>query len=345
MMEIEYFKNLNITKTNKFEYHMGYLNEKIVHFTIKNYLNKIVGENFETEFMTIKDFMSILTISMYSEEFMIKEDETEKITEFIKKFEYINENYKGINLEKWYTDNILCELNEVKDIFNKVMHGNMMSICDNYHRIYYNVDKLCKEIEDKKMKGELELFRDEYYNLINQILKDKTDKYIEDMNKKKENNDEYDKFRKSIFLDKLEKDLKEKKYDGIVYLLDIIRIKLCNISPVNSKYDYMKTQINEILDIKYIDQMIKNDVFGMKELMNVLEFIVEKMLEYGSETNNKEVELWIKNVKEKELVDLNNKNECIILPKIMEKVMDHLEKLEKDVVKYREHIYLNMKDE
>lgn len=343
-MEIEYFKNLNITKTNNFEYHMGYLNEKIVIFTIKNYLNKIVGEGFEKDFMTIKDFMSILTISMYSEEFMIKEDEKERITEFIKKFEYINENYKKIEITKWYNDNIRCELDEVKNIFNRVMRGNMMSVCENYCKIYYNVNKLCKEIEDKKMKGELELFRDEYYGLMKQILKDETDKYIKDMNKKLDGNEEYDKFRKSIFLDKLEKDLKEKKYDGIVYLLDIIRIKLCNISPVNSKYDYMKTKINEILDIKYIDQMIRNDVFGMTELMNVLEFIVEKMLEYGSEINNKEVELWIKNVKEKELVDLNKENEYIILPKIMEKMMDHLEKLEKDVVKYREHICLNMKD-
>ena len=66
---------------------------------------------------------------------------------------------------------------------------------------------------------------------MKQILKDKTDEYIAKESLKLEKNDEYQDFRKKIFLDKLERDLTgiEKNYSGVVYLLDIIRIKLIHV--------------------------------------------------------------------------------------------------------------------
>ena len=55
-MEIEFYNKLNISKENNFEYHMNYLNEKIVSFTIHSYLKKIVGDKYQSVFMSIKDF-------------------------------------------------------------------------------------------------------------------------------------------------------------------------------------------------------------------------------------------------------------------------------------------------
>ena len=86
MDSIEYYNNLDINKDNTFEKHMGYLNEKIVRFTINKYLKTIVGDNYKNDFMSIKDFCSLLTINMYSEEFKINETDKKTVNDFLDKF-------------------------------------------------------------------------------------------------------------------------------------------------------------------------------------------------------------------------------------------------------------------
>ena len=65
---------------------MNYLQENIVSFTMESYLKKIVGNNFEKEFMCVKDFKSLLTIKLYSEEFKIEKVELDKINDFFDKY-------------------------------------------------------------------------------------------------------------------------------------------------------------------------------------------------------------------------------------------------------------------
>lgn len=347
-MEIEFYNNLNINNDNSFEYHMNYLQENIVSFTMESYIKKIVGESYMSDFMSMKDFKSLITIRLYSNEFKIEENELNEICNFLDKFDYINKNYKTLDVMEYYNNNIKNGVDDINKLFSKIMKGNIASVCEGYCKIYYNVNKFleCEKIEEKNMKIELELFRDQYYNLMKQILKNNTDDYIKRVSLKLENNNEYDSFRKSIFLDNLERDLSgiEKKYNGIVYLLDIIRIKLCNISPVNNKYKYMKERINEILDIKFIKQKIENDVFDKGELINILYFVVEKIREYQDEKEDNVLDKWVDDIMKNKVSVMDNSNINKILPNIMGELMEKLEIIEGRVVKYRKIIYENMED-
>ena len=347
-MEIEFYNNLNICKDNSFEYHMSYLQENIVTFTMESYLKKIVGDDYKSNFMILKDFMSLITMRLYSEEFKIEEGDLKEICNFLEKFDYINKNYKTIDVRKYYETNIKNNVRGINILFKKIMRGNMDSVCEGYCKIYYNVNKFLEteNIENKNMAIELELFRDQYYNLMKQILKNGTDDYIKSEIENLEKKNEYDSFRKSIFLDNLERDLTgiEKKYDGIVYLLDIIRIKLCNISPVSKKYDYMKERINDILDISFIKQKIKNDVFDKSELINILSFVVEKIREYQDEMEDKVLDKWIDDIMKNKVGVMDNSNINKILPEIMGDLMNKLENMEEKVVKYRKAIYENIEE-
>ena len=231
----------------------------------------------------------------------------------------------------------------IKSLFDNIMKNNMNSVCDEYCKIYYNVSRLLSELEDKNISGELEMFKSTYYSLMKQILKDDTDNYIKNKSKELEENSEYDLFRKKIFLDKLESDLSgiEKNYSGVVYLLDIIRIKLCNISPVSDKYKYMKDEINNVLDISYIKQMIENEVFNKNDLTKLVSFIVKKIMEYSSELESKELETWGSNLFKNDNITTDNIDK--FLPKLLEDIMDKLEVVEKDVIKYRKLIYESLK--
>ena len=343
MDSIEYYNNLDINKDNTFEKHMGYLNEKIVRFTINKYLKTIVGDNYKNDFMSIKDFCSLLTINMYSEEFKINETDKKTVNDFLDKFQYINTKYKSLNIKEYYENNIKNDVDMIKSLFDNIMKNNMNSVCDEYCKIYYNVSRLLSELEDKNISGELEMFKSTYYSLMKQILKDDTDNYIKNKSKELEENSEYDLFRKKIFLDKLESDLSgiEKNYSGVVYLLDIIRIKLCNISPVSDKYKYMKDEINNVLDISYIKQMIENEVFNKNDLTKLVSFIVKKIMEYSSELESKELETWGSNLFKNDNITTDNIDK--FLPKLLEDIMDKLEVVEKDVIKYRKLIYESLK--
>ena len=344
MESIEYFNNLNINKENDFEQHMRYLNEKIVKFTIDKYLKTIIGNNYKNDFMSIKDFCSLLTINMYSEEFKISETEKKTVEEFCKKFEHINNEYNSLNIKEYYENNIKNEVTMIKSLFHSIMKSNMNSVCDEYCKIYYNVSRLLSELEDKSIGAELEMFKDTYYSLMKQILKDETEDYIKSKSKELEDNSEYDLFRKKIFLDKLENDLRgdKKNYGGVIYLIDIIRQKLCNISPVSDKFTHMKDEINNVLDISYIKQMIETEVFNKDDLVKLVGFMIKKIQEYASDMESKKIEEWSSNLLKNQEISTDNIDK--FLPKLLEDIMDKLEGVEKDVIKYRKLIYESSKE-
>ena len=147
--------------------------------------------------------------------------------------------------------------------------------------------------------------------------------------------EQYNIFEKKLFFEMLIKDLNKNPidYNSIIYLLDIIRIKLCNIAPIKEKYNYIKDNINNILDIKYIKQLINNDVFDFNNIINIFNFIIEKIEQFQSE--NDDIKLnEIKTIIKNDLIN-NNNNINIILPKIMYNIMDIIDRLEQQTIYYR----------
>ena len=136
----------------------------------------------------------------------------------------------------------------------------------------------------------------------------------------------------------LNKDLNKDNisYEGILYLIDIIKDKLCYISPTSKKYDNIKIEINNILDTKNIRQLISNNVFEFSNLINIFNFIIETIKQFQSENDDIKLQE-IKDIIQTNLLDENceiNK----ILPLLMRNIIDLVEQIETQVIYFRKKI-------
>lgn len=342
VVEIDLFNDLDITKQNDFMDHIKYISGKLVNSVVNCYLIKILGEDYEKNYFPLKDFLGIMSVYYYPEEFLLNSEEKKDVTDFMNNIYDLNKNYKTLNISEYVEKNIKPTSQKMKNIFVKIMDNNRQSICENYSKIYHNLKNLEKDIDDEDSKNHIKTYKEHYYTLLKEILLDNTDSYLEQQETTQEDDREYDNFRKTLFMDNLKKDLNKKppNFSGIVYLIDIIRKKLCFISPVHSKYDYIKENINSILDIDYFRQLASNNVFDTSNLLNVFQFIVEKITEFQAESDAEKLKDWVDTIKKNYLEDFSNDK----LPSLMDMILKKIEELELNVSKYREHIYKNMND-
>ena len=84
------------------------------------------------------------------------------------------------------------------------------------------------------------------------------------------------------------------KFDRVVIILEDIKTQLLKLVE-NSKKEV--EQINDILDIEYIDNRITNGTFDSKLLNTLIFFVITKIREYGAPVNDKSVLDWGKNIK------------------------------------------------
>ena len=340
VVEIELFNDLDITKENDFMDHIRYISGKLVNSVVKCYLVKLIGEDYEKSFMNIKDFLGIISIYHYPEEFLLNSDENKEVASFVDNIYNLNKNYSKLDIKQFVETKIKPVGKNIKQIFLKIMDNNRQSICENYSKIYHNLKNLEEEIDDADSKNHIKTYKEHYYKLLKEILLDNTDSYLEQQSKVEKDNNEYDNFRKTLFMDNLKKDLSKDppNFNGIVYLIDIIRKKLCFISPVSEKYNHIKENINSILDIDYFKQLASNNVFDTSNLLNVFNFIVEKIAEFQAESDGEKLKEWVDNIKKNYLEDFSNEK----LPSLMDLILKKIEELELNVSKYREHIYKNL---
>ena len=334
--EIELYKDLSFNKDKEFKLHMEYINQKIVKKVVSNYLTLIVGEDFENKFMSINDFLSIITINIYREEFIVDNSDIKYIELFLSHFENINKNEDKI--VEIYSSKISPLVEYVKKILVKIIDSNKNSVCNDYCKLYFNMRNLENDIKDEETRKSVTSYKNIYYNLIKEIMKDKTDEYIKKMEETLDTHSDYDNLRKSMFFDNLEKDLKKSPpiFDGVLYLLDVIKNKLCFLVPLSKKE--MVDKINSIIDIKYIKQLIDNNVFDSSNLINIFTFIIEKIRDFHSAEDDKELDSWYKHIQEKYLSKEAYKNMSEILPMLLKGIMDRLEKLEEKVKMYRDKL-------
>ena len=341
LVYIELFNDLDIDKKNNFMDHLKYISTDLVNSVLNFYLSKIAGDDYNTSFMSNKDFLGLLTIYHYSEEFLLNNEELNIIKSYIDKFYYLNKNYKNIeDINNYYKTKIEASNKLVKQIFKGIFDTNRENVCENYAKIYLNLKNLVNDLSESTSKTEIETYKNHYYNLLKEILKDNTESYLNTQEKNQIDNNEYDNFRKKLFMDNLKKDLSKEPPDfaGVVYLIDIIRKKLCYISPTNSKYNYIKEKINSILDIDYFKQLIKNNVFDNNVLLNIFNFIIEKIKEFQSEDEDKELNSWVQDIKTKYIDNFSNETLKTHLPILLDKIMNKIEKLELNVTNYRNKI-------
>ena len=341
IVEIDLFNDLDINAKNDFMDHIKYISGKLVNSVVNCYLIKIFGDNYAEKHFMLKDFLGFISIYHYPEEFLLNSEEKKNITDFMNNIYNLNKNYKNLDISEYVEKNVKPFTQKLKNIFIKIMDNNRQSICENYSKIYHNLKNLEKDIVDEDSKANIKTYKEQYYKLLKEILLDNTDSYLEQQEKTQEDNREYDNFRKTIFMDNLKNDLSKAppNFSGIVYLIDIIRKKLCFISPVHSKYDHIKEKINSILDIDYFKQLANNNVFDTSNLLNIFQFIVEKITEFQADSDAEKLKEWVDTIKKDYLEDFSNDK----LPNLMDIILKKIEELELNVSKYREHIYNNMK--
>ena len=98
LVYIELFKDLDISSTNNFMDHLKYISTDLVNSVVDFYLSKIISPDYKNEFMPLKDFLGLLTIYHYPEEFLLNNNENTTINKYIEHFYYLNNNYKTINI-------------------------------------------------------------------------------------------------------------------------------------------------------------------------------------------------------------------------------------------------------
>ena len=330
MKEIELFKSLDFNININFQKHMINMQQKTTYCIIKNYLEFVGNTD-----INIKDFLSLITINIYNNEFSINDEEKIKIKNYIDKYDYINNN-KELKVKEYYKAHVEKDNESILKTLKTILKRTSDDVLNHYTKLYYFYNKLSLEVKNeeiiKEREARLELLKEIMDRNIN------FDDFIKIKEKELDLDKQYNEFRKEIFFVMLNKDLSKKdiSYEGILYLIDIIREKLCFIAPVNKTYDYIKVEINNILDTKYIRQLISNQVFEFSNLINIFNFIIQTIKKFQSENSDKKMEE-VQNIIESKLLD----EKCEInkiLPLIMRNFMDIIEQIEEDVIHFRKKI-------
>ena len=333
---IDLFINLDINKKNlDFEKFLFDVKQSHVFYIIQNYLEEITMSNM---YINTKDFISLLTINKFNNEFILNNEEKEKIKLYLDNYEYINNNKKHINIHTYYLNNFQILNKEIKEILDNILSNTLEKVKKENIKMYYFYNNLYNEYEIMKNNIEIKQNRDNYYKLIKNLELDTIN--IDELIKKKIEeynfNELYEKFRKDIFFDMLKKDLLKNppKYDCIIYLLDIIRIKLNNIAPQKKSLNHIKININNILDIKYIKQRIDNNVFDFDNILNIFNFILKTLKDFIPSDWDKKIKIIEDDIK----TNIYIKKIEILLPNIMYNLLDITEELEKLVLEYRNNM-------
>jgi hypothetical protein len=327
----ELYDKLKFDSFTRFEDFLHYIQTELVQFIVSKYLEELnMNRNKEINY---KNFLSLLTIYYFKEEFNLNDNDFLKIKNFVNSFNDI-EKRKCIFIHNW---------NNIEKLVTKIVDDNKNSVTEDYVKIIFNLTKLLNDISEDDSKTQLEQTKNYYTELLTQIKGDKTDEYIQTISNKLENNNTYDDFRKNVFFDKLQKELnttqeQEPKYDAILYLLDTIRNKLCNLTP--NRKD-LKNYINEKINIDFINQKIQKKVFNAFDLEALLHFIVEQLRNLQAKSDDDDLKLWINNIKDKYLSNTSLTFDSY-LPEILKTLIDKIEKVEDDVKSYKEFIKHNM---
>ena len=242
----------NIEKKNNINEMKKYIEEELIQNMIIGYLE------YNNINLTYKDFVILISIKYFPMNFIINNKEHYKI---------INESIENIIMKKK-----ISNWKNIYDILKNIEKDNEDEICIKYVTIYYNLCMMINDVNDVRLVKE----KDKYFNLLKNIKKDKTDEYIILMTKNFKMNNTYETFSKEVFFNKIQNDIEKEDYSSIVNLIDIIRIKLCNMT--HNRNDLIN-EINEKLNINLIKQKVEKNFMDIEEIKKLINFVIQKIRE------------------------------------------------------------------
>ena len=125
--------------------------------------------------------------------------------------------------------------------------------------------------------------------------------------------------------DKLEEDMKEKKYDMLLKVLEETKLKLCNLIPNNIE---LHQQLHEIIDIKLLDQMLKHNAVDDKYIFSLINFIITQLKDFDSIDNEPSYEKW------RNLINIHlssNTPLYIIIPTFLRETFFYIDEIEYNI--------------
>ena len=117
---------------------------------------------------------------------------------------------------------------------------------------------------------------------------------------KKSDNEESNTFKLSLeeeisktmqiaFWDKLESEMKDKKYEMLLSLLDEMRFKICEMIP--NRHD-LHENLYEHIDVDLLEQMLNHDAVDNNYIFNTIQFIINQLKELDSIEDEPYYEIW-----------------------------------------------------
>ena len=80
------------------------------------------------------------------------------------------------------------------------------------------------------------------------------------------------------FWDKMQDEIKEKNYEGLLAVLNEVKERICNLIP--NRKDLHKN-ISDTIDVKLIEQMLKHDAIDNNYIFNIIQFIITQLKALG----------------------------------------------------------------
>ena len=175
MKEIELFKSLNFSNNVDYKKHMFNIQQNHTYFIIQHYLEFIGNYDIST-----KNFLILITIYYYNNEFNTTDEEKNIIQDYINKYNYINNNIE-LDKQEYYKYSIKKYNKDILELLNTILERTSNNVLNHYSKMYYFYNNLNLEIKNEEITKEKNM----YLKSLKLLLDDNIN--ISDYIKKKEN--------------------------------------------------------------------------------------------------------------------------------------------------------------
>tara|TARA_B100000674_G_C37863734_1_gene926099 strand:+ start:777 stop:1361 length:585 start_codon:yes stop_codon:yes gene_type:complete len=141
---------------------------------------------------------------------------------------------------------------------------------------------------------------------------------------------------KLVFWDNLQDDIKQKKYDKLLSILNDVKIRICDLIP--NRKDLHKN-IADTIDTELIEQMIKHNAIDNNYIFNIIQFIITQLKELDTLRDEPFYEIWREQINRKLMSNESNKLH-VILPIFLRETLHRIDKIAFEISVFKEsHLY------
>ena len=135
---------------------------------------------------------------------------------------------------------------------------------------------------------------------------------------------------KRAFWDKLQDDLVDKKYTGMINVLSELREKLCNLVP--HRVDLHK-EYYEFIDVDLIKQMLDNNAMSPSFVISLVNYIISVLRQMDSLSEESFYDMWQTEI-HKYLMDTTISNE-VVLPIFLRECYTRIELIQTHIETFK----------